>query len=95
MRILLIIFIFFYTSFAKENNEIDILVANFCKTTDKYDTLESYHKHIKLSPEQEIEFAITSLDRLLDNPQRLSLDYQFKMSKIHVFLDSVDSDKIP
>lgn len=36
MRILLIIFIFFYTSFAKENNEIDILVANFCKTTDKY-----------------------------------------------------------
>lgn len=27
MRILLIIFIFFYTSFAKENNEIDILVA--------------------------------------------------------------------
>lgn len=95
MRILLIIFIFFYTSFAKENNEIDILVANFCKTTDKYDTLGSYHKHIKLSPEQEIEFAITSLDRLLDNPQRLSLDYQFKMSKIHVFLDSVDSDKIP
>lgn len=43
MRILLIIFIFFYTSFAKENNEIDILVANFCKTTDKYDTLGSYH----------------------------------------------------
>ena len=95
MRILLIIFIFFYTSFAKENNEIDILVANFCKTTDKYDTLGSYHKHIKLSPEQEIEFAITSLDRLLDNPQRLNLEYQFKMSKIHVFLDSVDSDKIP
>lgn len=95
MRILLIIFIFFYASFAKENNDIDMLVANFCKTTDKYDTLEAYHKHIKLSPEQEIEFAITSLDRLLDNPQKLSLGYQFKMSKIHVFLDSVDSDKIP
>lgn len=95
MRILLIIFIFFYASFAKENNDIDMLVANFCKTTDKYDTLEAYHKHIKLSPEQEIEFAITSLDRLLDIPQKLSLGYQFKMSKIHVFLDSVDSDKIP
>lgn len=95
MRILLIIFIFFYASFAKENNDIDMLVANFCKTTDKHDSLEAYHKHIKLSPEQEIEFAITSLDRLLDNPQKLSLGYQFKMSKIHVFLDSVDSDKIP
>ena len=48
-----------------------------------------------LTPEQEIEFAITSLDRLLDNPQKLSLGYQFKMSKIHVFLDSVDPDRIP
>ena len=97
MRILLITFIFFafITSFAKENNAFDALVSNFCKTTDKHDSLEAYHPHVKLSLEQEIEFAITSLDRLLDNPKKFSLDYQFKMSKIHVFLDSVDPDRIP
>lgn len=97
MRILLITFIFFafITSFAKENNDLDVLVSNFCKTTDKHDSLEAYHPHIKLSLEQEIEFTITSLDRLLDNPKKFSLGYQFKMSKIHVFLDSVDPDRIP
>ena len=97
MRVLLITFIFFafITSFVKENNAFDALVSNFCKTTDKHDSLEAYHPHIKLSLEQEIEFAIASLDRLLDNPKNFSLGYQFKMSKIYVFLDSVDPDRIP
>ena len=97
MRLLIITFIFYASiiSFAQENGGLDVLVSNFCKTTDKHDSLEAYHPHIKLSLEQEIEFAIASLDRLLDNPKNFSLGYQFKMSKIYVFLDSVDPDRIP
>ena len=96
MRLLIITFIFYASiiSFAQEKRGLDVLVSNFCKTTDKHNSLEAYHPHIKLSLEQEIEFAIASLDRLLDNPKKFSLDYQFKMSKIH-FLDSVDPDRIP
>ena len=97
MRLLIITFIFYASiiSFAQEKGGLDVLVSNFCRTTDKHNSLEAYHPHIKLSLEQEIEFAIASLDRLLDNPKKFSLDYQFKMSKIHVFLDSVDPDRIP
>ena len=97
MRILLIILIFFISiiSFAKEGNELDVLVSNFCNTTDKHDRLEAYHSDIKLSPEQEIEFAIISLNRLLDNPKKYSLEYQFKISKINIFLDGIDPDRIP
>ena len=97
MRLLIITFIFYASiiSFAQENGGLDVLVSNFCKTTDKYDSLEAYHPHIKLSLEQEIEFAIASLDRLLDNPLNFNSGYQFKMSKIYVFLDSVDPDRIP
>ena len=84
-----------FLSFAISDTEMNDLVSDFYKTTYKYDTLIAYHSHIKLSQEQEIEFAIISLDRLLDNPKKYSLDYQFKISKLEIFLDNVDSDRIP
>ena len=36
-----------------------------------------------------------ALDKLLDNPQKPSLKWGFKLSKIDIFLDGIDPDRIP
>lgn len=58
-------------------------------------TLDAYHPDVKLSEEEKIIFAFMSLEQLLDNPQRTSLVYGWKISRICWFIDNLDPDKIP
>lgn len=74
---------------------MDALVLDFCQTEKKHDNLDAYHSEVKLTIDEKIEFAMKALDKLPDNPQKPSLKWGFKVSKIDIFLDGVDPDRIP
>ncbi len=74
---------------------MDALVLDFCQTEEKYHNLDAYHPEVKLTIDEKIEFAMKALDKLLDNPQKPSLKWSFKLSKMDIFLDGVDPVRFP
>lgn len=97
MKNLLLLILFFapILSGAIEQEKMDALVLDFRQTEEKYDNLDAYHPKLKLTIDEKIEFAMKALDKLLDNPQKPSLKWGFKLSKIDIFLDGIDPDRIP
>lgn len=83
------------SGFCDGSKEIQKLVADFYRTDEMAQTLDAFHPDVKLSEEDKINFAFMSLERLLDNPQRTSLAYGWKISRICWFIDNLDPDKIP
>ena len=83
------------SGFCDGSKEIQKLVADFYRTDEMAQTLDAYHPDVKLSEEEKIIFAFMSLEQLLDNPQRTSLVYGWKISRICWFIDNLDPDKIP
>ena len=97
MRIFSLLILFFapILSGAIEPKKMDALVSDFCKTEGKHDNLDAYHPEVELTIDEKIEFAMKALDKLLDNPQKPSLKWSFKRTKLDIFLDGVDPVRFP
>ncbi len=67
-------------------------VEYFISTKDKYEHLNAYH-HFLERPDQ-VAFAFRALDRLLDDPQRPSLGYMWKLNQIHNFLKTLAPSEV-
>ncbi len=81
--------------FALEQNEMEKLVVEFSVCDECKNSLSDYYQSENLTYEEKIDFAFLALDKLLNNPQKLSLLWSYKVSKLHVFIDSLDVDTIP
>lgn len=74
---------------------MEALVLDFCQTEEKYHNLDAYHPEVELTIDEKIEFAMKALDKLPDNPQKPSLKWGFKRTKLDIFLDCVDPVRFP